>query len=153
MRKLFIFCCSGDFWRAVPAARPSPHRCHVHHAADWTLQTAARLFATSCILSGLSRCGLLTLTTSPEINFSIDMVHMQLHNIPTHTHTLFFCSVMGRLLISTWVRFCLDALVLVGPGYRDVVHEAGHHEHDLHRQVIQPHRTDVVPVWERKASP
>lgn len=84
--------CSGDLWRAVPAARPPPHRCHVHHAADRTLQTAARVFATSCILNSLSRCRLLT--TAPEISLSVDVVHMQLHpdSIPTHTclHTLLF---------------------------------------------------------------
>lgn len=59
---------------------------------------------------------------------------------------------MRRLPTLTWVRFCLDTSVLVGPGYRDVVHEAGHHEHDLHRQVSHLHRSDVVPVWDRKAS-
>lgn len=59
---------------------------------------------------------------------------------------------MRRLPTLTWVRFCLDTSVLVGPGYRDVVHEAGHHEHDLHRQVSHLHRSDVLPVWDRKAS-
>lgn len=72
------------------------------------------------------------------------------YSTPAAAHTCLHTLLM--LYETAWVRFCLDALALVGPGYRDVVHEAGHHEHDLHRQVIHLHRTHVLPVAGREAS-
>lgn len=50
---IFFFLFSGDLWRAFPAPHATSHRRHVHHAAYWTLQTAARIIATSRILDCL----------------------------------------------------------------------------------------------------
>lgn len=71
-----VFCFSGDLWRTVPAARSASHRRHVHHTAYRTLQTAARIFATSCILDCLCPCSLCQRLSNTPRNVSFEYKNM-----------------------------------------------------------------------------
>lgn len=42
---------TGNFCRAVSASLSTAHRGYVHNTPDWTVQTSAWFFTTSCILS------------------------------------------------------------------------------------------------------